>query len=175
MIVKDIRAGVLTVSDKGSQGLRKDESGEIIFRMLKAQGFHIQQRKIIPDELQEIVVTLLAWVDRDRLSLIVTSGGTGLSPRDVTPQAMKEIVDYEIPGMAEAMRAASLVKTPHAMLSRAMAGVRQGCLIINLPGSPGGARDNLSVVLPALNHAISKLAGDPSDCGTGASAPATDG
>ena len=175
MMEKEIRAGVLTISDKGSQGLRKDESGEIIFRMLKAQGFHIQQRKIIPDELQEIVDTLQAWVDRDRLSLIVTSGGTGLSPRDVTPQAMREIVDYVIPGMAEAMRAASLVKTPHAMLSRAMAGVRQGCLIINLPGSPGGARDNLSVVLPALNHAISKLAGDPSDCGTDASAPATDG
>ena len=164
MMEKEIRAGVLTISDKGSQGLRKDESGEIIFRMLKAQGFHIQQRKIIPDELQEIVDTLQAWVDRDRLSLIVTSGGTGLSPRDVTPQALREIVDYVIPGMAEAMRAASLVKTPHAMLSRAMAGVRQGCLIINLPGSPGGARDNLSVVLPALNHAISKLAGDPSDC-----------
>ena len=164
MMEKEIRAGVLTISDKGSQGLRKDESGEIIFRMLKAQGFHIQQRKIIPDELQEIVDTLQAWVDRDRLSLIVTSGGTGLSPRDVTPQAMREIVDYVIPGMAEAMRASSLVKTPHAMLSRAMAGVRQGCLIINLPGSPGGARDNLSVVLPALNHAISKLAGDPSDC-----------
>jgi molybdopterin adenylyltransferase len=87
-----------------------------------------------------------------------------LSPRDVTPQAMKEVIDYEVPGMAEAMRAASLEKTPHAMLSRAMVGVRKGCLIINLPGSPQGARENLEVVLPALHHAIAKLCGDQSDC-----------
>ena len=113
---------------------------------------------------QEIEDTLVEWVDRNRFSFIVTSGGTGLSPTDVTPQAMENVIDYAVPGMAEAMRAASLNKTPHAMISRAMAGVRKSSLIINLPGSPGGARDNLSVVLPALNHALLKLSGDTSDC-----------
>ena len=108
----------------------------------------------------------MEWVDRDGLSLIVTSGGTGLSPTDVTPQAMREVIDYEVPGIAETMRAASLKKTPHAMISRAMAGVRRSCLIINLPGSPGGVKDNLSVVLPALKHALSKLGGDKTDCAT---------
>jgi len=103
-------------------------------------------------------------VDRERLALIVTSGGTGLSPTDVTPQAMEKVIDYQVPGIAESMRAASLKKTPHAMLSRAMAGVRGSSLIINLPGSPGGVEDNLAVVLPALKHALSKLAGDTSEC-----------
>ena len=157
-------AGVLTVSDKGSQGLREDKSGAIVQDMLEDQDFAVVRREVIPDDRQQIANTLISWVDELRLSLIVTSGGTGLSPTDVTPQAMKEVIEYEVPGMAEAMRAASLKKTPHAMLSRAMAGVRKGCLIINLPGSPGGAKDNLSAVLPALKHGLSKLAGDPSEC-----------
>jgi molybdenum cofactor synthesis domain-containing protein len=161
---RKISAGVLTISDKGSQGLREDRSGEIVVNMIKEQGYAILKRKVVPDDRRQIVDTLAKWVDTGGLSLIVTSGGTGLSPTDVTPQAMDEVIDYEIPGMAEAMRAASLKKTPHAMLSRAMVGVRKSCLIINLPGSPGGAEENLSVVLPALNHALSKLAGDPSDC-----------
>jgi len=163
---REIRAGVLTISDKGSRGLRKDESGEVVVSILEEQGFPVIRKKIVPDDTRQIADTLVAWADRDRLSLIVTSGGTGLSPTDVTPQAMKEVIDYEVPGMAEAMRAASLEKTPHAMISRAMVGVRQACLIINLPGSHGGARDNLLVVLPALDHALKKLAGDPSDCAT---------
>lgn len=158
------RAGILTISSRGSQGLRKDDSGEIAAKMLKHSGFPVVKRDIVPDELQKIADTLVDWVDRDRLALIITSGGTGLSPMDVTPQAMKKVIDYEVPGMAEAMRAASLKKTPHAMISRAMAGVRKTTLIINLPGSPGGVKDNLAVVLPALDHALSKLAGDPSDC-----------
>jgi len=161
---KHFRAGILTISDKGSIGLRRDESGELIVGILEENGFSIALKKIIPDDLSQIVDTLVAWVDRERLSLIITSGGTGLSPTDLTPQAMKQVIDYEVPGMAEAMRAASLKKTPHAMISRAMAGVRNNSLIINLPGSPRGARENLSIVLPALNHALSKLGGDQSDC-----------
>lgn len=160
------KAGVLTISNKGSQGLRADESGEIAARMLTKNGFPVVKKDIIPDDLRIIEDTLVEWVDRKKLPLIVTSGGTGLSPTDVTPQAMAKLIDYEVPGMAEAMRAASLKKTPHAMISRAMSGVRKASLIINLPGSPGGVRDNLSVVLPALTHALSKLAGDPSDCAT---------
>ncbi len=161
---RQFRAGVLTISDKGSQGLRKDESGEIIVSMLEEKNFPVLKKEVIPDDCQQVVDTLIEWVDKDELSLIVTTGGTGLSPTDVTPQAMEQVIDYQVPGMAEAMRAASLKKTPHAMISRAMAGVRKTCLIINVPGSPGGARDNLSIVLPALSHALSKLAGDTSNC-----------
>ena len=159
-----ITAGVLTISDKGAKGLRKDESGAIAAEMLEGKGYAVFRRAVVPDDIRRIADTLIGWTDRDRLSLIVTSGGTGLTPSDVTPQAMKEVIHYEVPGMAEAMRAASLGKTPHAMISRAVVGVRGQCLIINLPGSPGGVRDNLSVVLPALDHALSKLAGDPADC-----------
>ncbi len=161
---KEVRAGVLTISTKGSQGLRKDESGELAARMLEEEGFSILRKGVVPDDRQQIVDTLVEWVDDAALSLILTSGGTGLSPTDVTPQAMEKVIDYQVPGMAEAMRAESLRKTPHAMLSRALVGVRRSCLIINLPGSPGGVKDNLSVVLPSLKHALSKLAGDTSDC-----------
>ena len=161
---KGFPTGVLTISDKGSQGKRVDESGKTAVSLLQEAGFSVVQTKIVPDDRQQIARTLIEWADKDCLALVVTSGGTGLSPSDVTPQAMKEVIDFEVPGMAEAMRAESLKKTPHAMISRAMAGVRKRCLIINLPGSPGGVRDNLSVVLPALKHALEKLAGDTTDC-----------
>jgi molybdopterin adenylyltransferase len=164
MILTQFQAGVLTISDKGSQGLRRDDSGEVVAGMLSEQGFSVIKREIIPDDRKQISDTLVRWVDNEGLSLIVTSGGTGLSPTDVTPQAMEQVIDYQVPGMAEAMRAESLKKTPHAMISRAMVGVRKTCLIINVPGSPKGAGENLSVVLPALNHALSKLTGDMSDC-----------
>jgi molybdopterin adenylyltransferase len=159
-----VDAGVLTLSDKASRGERTDESGKVAAEMLESEGFTILRQEIIPDDRRRIIETLREWVDKVGLVLIVTSGGTGLSPTDVTPQAMKKVLDYEVPGMAEAMRAESLKKTPHAMISRAMAGVRGSCLIINLPGSPRGVQENLSVVLPALKHALSKLGGDPSDC-----------
>jgi molybdopterin adenylyltransferase len=161
-----LEAGVLTLSDKASRGERIDESGRVAAEMLEGEGFTILRQEIVPDDRPKIIETLREWVDNVGLSLIVTSGGTGVSPTDVTPQAMEEVLDYEVPGFAEAMRAESLKKTPHAMISRAMAGVRRTCLIINLPGSPRGVRENLSVILPALKHAVLKLGGDTSDCAT---------
>lgn len=157
------RIGVLTLSDKGSQGQRVDESGPVIQEMLAGVG-DIVQTSILPDDVAEIVGLLKMWSDVERLNLIVTTGGTGLTPRDVTPQATAQVLDYEIPGMAEAMRSKSLEKTPHAMLSRSLVGVRGQTMIINLPGSPRAARENLEVVLPALPHALAKLAGDSADC-----------
>jgi molybdenum cofactor synthesis domain-containing protein len=163
-VAKAFRAGVLTLSDKGSQGLREDLSGKAAVEILQAAGFSIVKTKIIPDVHLTIVKTLIDWVEKEHLDLIVTSGGTGLSPTDVTPQAMQAVIDYEVPGMAEAMRAASLKQTIHAMLSRAMVGVRDHTLIVNLPGSPKGVKENLAVVLPALPHALEKLGGDQTDC-----------
>ncbi|MDY6880930.1 MAG: MogA/MoaB family molybdenum cofactor biosynthesis protein [Thermodesulfobacteriota bacterium] len=157
-------AGILTISDKAYEGRREDASGLSISRMLEQEGYTVLNRKIIPDDLDQIVKTLVEWADTDQTPLIITSGGTGLSPRDLTPQAMKRVIDYEVPGMAEAMRAASLKKTPHAMISRAVVGVRGASLIVNLPGSPRGAEENLSVLFPALVHALAKLQGDPSEC-----------
>jgi len=159
-----IKAGILIISDKGARGLREDESGKVVRRLLEEHGFEVVKQDIVPDDQQQIAETLVRWVDGERISLIITSGGTGLSPRDVTPQATEQVIDYPVPGMAEAMRAESLKKTPHAMISRAMVGVRKASLIINLPGSPRGAEENLSVVLPALDHGLSKLAGDMADC-----------
>lgn len=160
------KAGVLTMSDKGSRGERVDGSGALAIRMLEDDGFEIAEYKIVPDRVEDIISAIKEWCDIKKLSLIVTSGGTGLSPSDVTPQAMLKILDFEVPGMAEAMRAESLKKTPHAMISRAMAGVRGRSLIVNLPGSPKGVKENLEVVLPALKHALSKLSGDTRDCAT---------
>jgi molybdopterin adenylyltransferase len=160
---RPFRIGVLTLSDKGSQGQRVDESGPVVKGLLTPVG-EVVHVAILPDDLESIVALLIAWTDQEKLDLIVTTGGTGLSPRDVTPQATLQAIDYEIPGMAEAMRMQSLQKTPHAMVSRAVVGVRKQTMIINLPGSPKAARENLEVLMPALPHALAKLAGDPSDC-----------
>jgi molybdopterin adenylyltransferase len=162
----EFKAGVLTISDKGSRGERVDESGKAATEILNNNGFTVIKSEIVPDNIRSISNTLIKWIENEDLSLIITSGGTGLSPTDVTPQAMREVIEYEVPGIAEAMRASSLTKTPHAMLSRAMAGVRGSCLIINLPGSPRGVKENLEVVIPALKHGLSKLSGDPTDCAT---------
>lgn len=159
-----LRAGILTVSDRSSQGLREDSSGPELELMLRSRGFEVAWTAVVPDEEEEIGKVLISWADENRADLILTTGGTGLSPRDVTPEATIAVSQRLVPGFAEAMRAESLKKTPHAMISRAVAVVRGRTLIINLPGSPRGAKENLEVVLPALDHAISKIQGDPTEC-----------
>jgi len=132
--------------------------------MIAAIGATVDYYEILPDEKTAIIGVLNRLSDSGDIDLIITTGGTGVAPRDVTPEATAEVIERELPGMAEAMRAESLKKTPHAMLSRAIAGIRNQTLIVNLPGSPRAARENLSVLLPALPHAIEKIKGDPREC-----------
>ncbi len=162
-----VRVGILTCSDKGSQGERQDTSATEIKKLLPGEVFRVERYAVVPDEQEAITARLVDWCDREGLDLILTTGGTGLTPRDVTPESTLAVLEREIPGMAEAMRAASMAKTPHAMLSRGVAGVRGQTLIINLPGSPKAVRENLEVVLPALPHALEKIKGSPRECGSG--------
>jgi len=159
------RCGVLTLSDKGSRGEREDTSGPRLQAMLQAQGYEIAAYRIIPDRQTLIEQTLIEWVDEQRLDLIVTTGGTGVSPSDRTPEATKAVIELEIPGLGEAMRQASLQKTVQAVWSRGIAGIRKGCLIVNVPGSRKAAEENLKTILPALQHGIEKLKGGDADCG----------
>jgi molybdopterin adenylyltransferase len=159
-----IYAGIITVSDKGSQGKREDLSGPAIVEMLAGAAIEIKQTLIIPDEKDQIQKAIINFADVGKLDLILTTGGTGVSPRDLTPDATLKVIDKEVPGMAEAMRHQSMLITPHAMISRAVAGIRGRCLIVNLPGSPKGAKENLAAILPALKHAIEKIKGDDADC-----------
>jgi molybdopterin adenylyltransferase len=158
-------AVVITVSDRGAEGLRDDHSGQVVVDRLRAEGYELKFRVLVPDDLPAITAALCRCADDEKVALVVTTGGTGVAPRDVTPEATLQVVHRLVPGMAEAMRAASLVKTPHAMISRGVVGIRQATLIVNLPGSPSGALENLEVILPALPHALAKIQGDPSDCG----------
>lgn len=160
-----ISAGVITVSDRGSRGEREDKSGLEIVNMLNGIDVNVVHTMIIPDEKNRIKDTLIEFADKKKLDLIVTTGGTGVSPRDVTPDATLEVIEKEVPGMAEAMRRESAAITPHAMISRAVAGIRGRSLIVNLPGSPRSVRENLAVILPALKHAIEKIKGDDAECG----------
>lgn len=156
-----LRFAVLTVSDRASRGERPDASGPAVVEFLSAQGWQVTQRKILPDDQEAVRDTLARWADQGDADVIVTTGGTGFGPRDVTPEATLSVMQREAPGLAEAMRAASMRVSPHAMLSRARAGIRGRALLLNLPGSPQAAVENLQVVLPALEHAVQLLQEDP--------------
>lgn len=159
-----MKAAILTISDKAHRGEREDRSGPALAAWLKERAVEIVSARTVPDEQDAIAGQLIAWADSSACDLILTTGGTGVSPRDVTPEATRRVLEREIPGMGEAMRAASLGKTPYAILSRAVAGMRGRVLIVNLPGSPGGAVENLDAVWDAVPHAVRKIQGDPSEC-----------
>ncbi len=158
------RVGILTVSDRAARGEREDRSGPLLAETIAGlPGAEVVARAIVPDEREEIEAALRRWV-AEGLDLVLTTGGTGLSPRDVTPEATRAVIERETPGFAEAMRAASLAITPHGMLSRAVAGIAGCTLIVNLPGSPRAARENLLTIMPALPHGLDKLKGDTAEC-----------
>ncbi|MBS3899429.1 MAG: MogA/MoaB family molybdenum cofactor biosynthesis protein [Dethiobacter sp.] len=162
--MQSFRVAILTASDKGARGERQDESGLVIREMVEAAGGRVAIYEVVPDEFTVLRDKLLSYTDEPQLHLVLTTGGTGLSPRDNTPDATLAVIEKQVPGMAEAMRAFGLQKTPHAMLSRAVCGIRNGTLIVNLPGSPRAVRENLGVVLPAIPHALDVLCGQSGEC-----------
>ena len=152
-----LRFAILTVSDRSSRGERPDASSPALAELVQAQGWKVVEQDIVPDEMEAIQETFSAWSDSGDVDIILATGGTGFAPRDVTPEATRAVVERLTPGLDEAMRAASLQVTSYAMLSRAISGIRKRTLIINFPGSPKGATENLQVVLPALEHAVKLL------------------
>lgn len=156
-----MRLGILTVSDRSSRGVRADTSGPVLVNSVTAQGWQVVETGIVPDDQEVIARQLIHWTDSGRFDVILTTGGTGFAPRDVTPEATRQVVERLTPGLDEAMRAASLKITPHAMLSRATSGIRKQTMIINLPGSPKGALENLQVILPVLEHGVQLLSENP--------------
>lgn len=160
-----MRAAILTLSDKGSRGERIDESGPALSAWLAERGVHTLHAHVIPDEYDQIMAVLTEWGDTDMADLILTTGGTGVSPRDVTPEATMQVCQRLVPGIGELMRLKSLEITPMAALSRAVAGIRNQSLIINLPGSPKGALENLEAIWPVIGHAVEKIRGGQDDCG----------
>ena len=153
----NIRFGLLTLSDRSARGERPDASGPALARLIHAENWSVTKEALLPDDESAIRTLLAEWADSGELDVILTTGGTGFALRDVTPEATRAVIDREAPGLAEAMRAASLKITPHAMLSRIVTGIRKRTLIVNLPGSPKGAVENLQVILPVLEHAVRLL------------------
>ena len=164
-MLEGVKFAVVTISDKGSKGEREDKSGPLLQEIITKNGGEIVLLKIIPDEKRIIKKELKKIANKGVADIILTTGGTGFSPRDVTPDAKKAVIEKEAPGLAEAMRSASLKITPFAMLSRAVAGIRKKTLIVNLPGSPKGAKENLEIILPALKHGVEILKGKAQECG----------
>ncbi len=156
-----IRFGILTLSDRSARGERADASGPALAELIRAEGGLVAAQRILPDDESSIRAGLIEWADSGDFDIILTTGGTGFALRDVTPEATRAIIHREAPGLAETMRAESLKKTPHAMLSRAIAGIRNRTLIVNLPGSPKGALENFQTILPVLPHAVQLLKDDP--------------
>jgi len=156
-----LRVGILTVSDRSSRGEREDASGPALREQVLGMGWEVVRAEIVPDDLPAIQELLTRWADGGELDVILTTGGTGFTPRDITPEATRAVIEREAPGLAEAMRAASLQITPHAMLSRAVAGIRKQAIIVNFPGSPKAATENLAVIAPVLPHAVQLLQNDP--------------
>ena len=159
------RVGIITASDKGAAGQREDQSGPAIREMLEADGrYAVTQYVVLPDERERLRDTMADWCDRGLVDLILTTGGTGFSPRDFTPEATADVCGRMVPGIPEAMRAAGMRITPRAMLTRGVAGIREGTLIVNLPGSPKAVRENLEVILESLPHGLEILAGATGEC-----------
>jgi molybdopterin adenylyltransferase len=156
-----LRIGILTSSDRSSRGERPDLSGPVLRELVSNQGWMVARMAVVPDDLEVLTETISTWADSGEMDIILTTGGTGFSPRDVTPEATSLVIDRQAPGLAEAMRLESRKTTPHAMLSRAVSGIRGRALIINLPGSPKAAVENLEVILPVLAHAVELLKEDP--------------
>ena len=152
-----LRFAILTISDRSSRGERPDASGPALVELVQSQGWQVVKQDVVPDEMETIKDTFLTWSNSGEVDVILATGGTGFAPRDVTPEATRAVVERLTPGLDEAMRTASLMVTPHAILSRSVSGIRERTLIINLPGSPKGATENLQVVLPTLEHAIKLL------------------
>ena len=156
---QQFKVGILTICDSGSSGTRKDVSGQILEKIAVSNNLKIQLQEIIPDDFDKIQETLIEWSDNGEVDLILSTGGTGLGPRDRTPEATKLILDIEVPGISEIMRIQTFSQTPFAVLSRSVSGVRSGCLIVNLPGSPSGVEQCMNIILPSINHALEMIRG----------------